>query len=94
MSAKFLDLVSPEQKRQIKKASSQRLFKWLVDSGMSENDAEKLSREQLMEAWAEALYTGKEGLTIYRIGCIGDASDARSKLGFGSVFIIYYRQVQ
>ena len=43
MSAKFLDLVSPEQKGQIKKASSQRLFKWLVDSGMSEDDAEKLN---------------------------------------------------
>ena len=32
MSAKFLDLVSPEQKGQIKKASSQRLFKWSVDT--------------------------------------------------------------
>lgn len=56
--AKFLDQVSAEQRGQIKKASSQRLFKWLVDAGMSEDEAEQLNREQLMEAWAEALVTG------------------------------------
>jgi len=60
MSTKYLDLVSSEQKGQIKKASTQRLFKWLVDAGMSEDEAEKLTREQLVEAWAEALYTGKD----------------------------------
>jgi hypothetical protein len=60
MSTKFFDLLNPEQKGQIKKASSQRLFKWLVDAGMSEDEAEKLTREQLMEAWAEALSSGKD----------------------------------
>ena len=58
--AKFLDQVSSEQKVQIKKTSSQRLFKWLVDVGMSEDDAERLNREQLMEAWAEMVFTGKD----------------------------------
>ena len=69
MSAKFLDLVRHEQKGQIKKASSQRLFKWLVDSsmGMSEDDAEKLSREQLMEAWAEAVYTGRDTKKVVEV---------------------------
>jgi len=60
MFTKYLDLVSSEQKGQIKKASSQRLFKWLVDAGMSEDEAETLTREQLMEAWAKALHTGKD----------------------------------
>lgn len=60
MSTKYFDLLNPEQKGQIKKASSQRLFKWLVDVGMSEDEAEKLTREQLIEAWAEALSTGKD----------------------------------
>ena len=59
MSIKFLDQVSCEQKAQIKKATSQRLFKWLVDAGMLEDEADKLTREQLMEAWAEAVCTGK-----------------------------------
>ena len=58
--AKFLDQVSAEQKGQIKKASTQRLYKWLVDSGISEDEADKLNREQLMEAWAEAVFTGKD----------------------------------
>jgi hypothetical protein len=56
----FLDRVSPEQKAQIKKISTQRLFKRLVDIGMSEEEAEKLTREQLMEAWAEAVFSGKD----------------------------------
>ena len=56
--AKFLDQVSSEQKVQIKKTSSQRLFKWLVDLGISEDDTERLNCEQLMEAWAKIVFTG------------------------------------
>jgi len=40
----YLDLVTSEQKGQIEKAFSQQLFKWLVDVGRSEDEAEKLSR--------------------------------------------------
>ena len=58
--SKFLDQVGPEQKALIKKTSSQRLFKWLVDAGMSEDEAEILNREQLMEAWAEMVVLGKD----------------------------------
>jgi hypothetical protein len=43
--AKFLDQVSTEQKRQIKKTSTQRLYKWLVDSRITEDEADKLNRE-------------------------------------------------
>ena len=80
MSAKFLDLVSPEQKGQIQKASSQLLFKWLVDLVMSEDDAEKLSREQLMEAWAEALYTGKDTKKLVEVKA--GAADGMAKYGY------------
>ena len=58
--SKFLDQVSHEQKALIKKTSSQRLFKWLADAGMSEDEAERLTREQLMKAWAEMVVTGKD----------------------------------
>jgi hypothetical protein len=80
MSARFLDLLSQEQKGQIKKYSSQRLFKWLVDSGMLEDDADKLSREQLMEAWAEALYSGKDTKKVVEVKA--GAAGGMAKYGY------------
>jgi hypothetical protein len=56
--ATYLEKVSPEDKARIKKTSTQRLFKWVVDIGISEDEAEKLTRDQLVEAYAEAIVTG------------------------------------
>ena len=57
---KFIDQINVDLREQIKKASSQRLCKWIIDSGVSIDVVETLTREQLMETWAEKIFTGKD----------------------------------
>lgn len=62
----FLERVSLEIKEAIKKASSSKLKQRLVKIGVLEEEVENMSREQLMEAWAEAVFLEKDKAEVVK----------------------------
>ena len=55
-----MEKLDTKQREIIKKMSTVRLVAKLVQAGVKEEDLEALSREQLLEAWAELVATGKD----------------------------------
>ena len=54
----YLQLLSDKDRNKVKKASSERIRAELVKVGVSQGELDKLSREQLVERYAEAIHAG------------------------------------
>ena len=53
-----MQLLSDKDRNKVKKASSERIRAELVKVGVSQGELDKLSREQLVERYAEAIHAG------------------------------------
>lgn len=73
----FLQQLSDKDRNKVKKASSDRIRAELLKTGVSQADLNKLSREQLVECYAEAIYAGTA--KVEEEGAPGAAAEAEGK---------------
>jgi len=65
-----MERLDTKQKGLVQKMSMVRLIAKLAQAGSKDEDLEAMSREQLMEAWAELVAAGKEG----KVGVVAAAA--------------------
>ena len=71
------------QRAQVAKMSSNRLVAKLLQAGVREEAIDAMSREQLMDAWAELVATGKDVAPAPAVAASSGATDfEREKLAF------------
>jgi hypothetical protein len=66
----FIEQLSAESREKIRKSSSERLRAKLMEAGMQQSEVERITREQLMERYAELLVGRPAGFDEGDVGAV------------------------